>query len=766
MANRKKNNEGILSLINSLQSALLFDYGNNRLTVNLSSISGDILSFIVDYIRSVEGEKKLIETISKFISTAVPVIEDVSKVILIGYIETLLSCSVKPFITKKHVNEGVYFDLQKIDIFQKLYFQPSLKSGNLDVNNIGKYLYFGTEELDKIIDLKNATDFDAFLWYVKNTPGVRHTWRREKDKGKEKYIKPYTSGDLYKYTKIDVNGDKIITYCKENNGSYTSLTGESIEFVGELNKDYFLEKASLFNRQPKSNGIVTLEYNAKSSNLSNYDKSEPLYVEEPIQNCLQVFFGCAEPIIDDNLYIDSENKIKECERLIGEIKIVRQQLIDLRWFITTEYLTDNFIDEDYISTVNKIKDLMEQLTFKINVLINSVNGNVKDKKIINGLKEIDSDCSSNSDFIIDFDEYLSYSNPVNENGESISTKVEIKKEWFNTSLSLLEDSKIDNQNNIKTILTSDVTTYPDVDSNYYLNHPLLEFNIDLIYSMKWFDEKVLTAQLINSLFGCFKNSIPSISFQVEVIEKMVENLITKVIKNSDISVNDCFFSFNNDDYNSMLEKTELNRLGINTINDNTLMNTVTPESVLHGLNNISSNSTKEEIMTAISGSIMSAIISESSGENGISTNFDLHSNPNANVFNIILEKLLYAIVSTFLAPKIYMIIMLNLKVLGLEQSPTFDITRILTYIPRMMRDIVLGIMNVIIEYYTEIIMESINRILSLVKPLFLQEQYNYYTELINGCRDCFTNATDWNMADVNYADIETVDEELSTNNEC
>ena len=28
--------------------------------------------------------------------------------------------------------------------------------------------------------------------------------------------------------------------------------------------------------------------------------------------------------------------------------------------------------------------------------------------------------------------------------------------------------------NIKTILTSDVTTYPDVDSNYYLNHPNTE----------------------------------------------------------------------------------------------------------------------------------------------------------------------------------------------------------------------------------------------------------------------------------------------------
>jgi hypothetical protein len=62
-------------------------------------------------------------------------------------------------------------------------------------------------------------------------------------------------------------------------------------------------------------------------------------------------------------------------------------------------------------------------------------------------------------------------------------------------------------------------------------------------------------------------------------------------------------------------------------------------------------------------------------------------------------------------------------------------------------------------------MKILNNILSLFKPLILQEQFAYYQQLLLNCQECFNlNKYDWNMDDVRYADI--TEQITSTNDEC
>lgn len=121
---------------------------------------------------------------------------------------------------------------------------------------------------------------------------------KRKDRDKDKIIKSYGNLSVFRLVKSNQNDTNFnfdnILYCKQKNNQYVTLTGKVVENI----EDYHIEETifNQFNRQPKSNGIITLEYNAKSSNLSTYNHKEQLYVEEPTQNCLHVFFGCAEGV--------------------------------------------------------------------------------------------------------------------------------------------------------------------------------------------------------------------------------------------------------------------------------------------------------------------------------------------------------------------------------------------------------------------------------------------------------------------------------------
>ena len=97
--------------------------------------------------------------------------------------------------------------------------------------------------------------------------------------------------------------------------------------------------------------------------------------------------------------------------------------------------------------------------------------------------------------------------------------------------------------------------------------------------MKWYDEKVVAAQLINAILGIFDNKIDlfTLSLNADLIKQELNKLVEKVIENDDEIINDCFFAFSNDTYNSMLQTSELRRMGIYT-NDEPRMLTMLQSS--------------------------------------------------------------------------------------------------------------------------------------------------------------------------------------------
>lgn len=290
---------------------------------------------------------------------------------------------------------------------------------------------------------------------------------------------------------------------------------------------------------------------------------------------------------------------------------------------------------------------------------------------------------------------------------------------------------------------------------------------------KLFDEKVVTAQLIELLTDCFNVNVninsnlnmPSLSLETQLMQEQIKQMVSRIIESDDQFVNDCFFTFTNDEYNDMLQKTEMERIGLHT-NDGVNPSTVaTPQELFQQLNGLSSNASKEEYNSVIKGSIMNAIASanphgpgsiNTTGNfsvEGINTNFGM----NVNILEKLLTNLVYALVQNMLSPKIYIIFMLNLKLMG--QHEEFDLSKFMQQFKNMISALIKGVRDEILEFFYNEIMKIIGDLAKTLTVKISLEQYQQYVTLLAHCIDCFKihrNEYDWAQDAVDYADITDV----------
>ena len=104
-------------------------------------------------------------------------------------------------------------------------------------------------------------------------------------------------------------------------------------------------------------------------------------------------------------------------------------------------------------------------------------------------------------------------------------------------------------------------SYRKLSENYYYRRTMLEFNTDYVMSLRLFDSKVIAAQVLDAITGLLSINI-DLSYKQQLIRNEIKKMVSMVVKSDDAVISDCFFSFSNDDYNSMLEKAEMNKMGL------------------------------------------------------------------------------------------------------------------------------------------------------------------------------------------------------------
>lgn len=306
--------------------------------------------------------------------------------------------------------------------------------------------------------------------------------------------------------------------------------------------------------------------------------------------------------------------------------------------------------------------------------------------------------------------------------------------------------------------------YRKITQNYYYRRTLVEFNTDYVMSLKLFDSKVVTAQLLDSLMGLLNIDL-NLTYKQMLIKNEVKKMVQMIVETDDTVVSDCFFTFTNDDYNAMLEKAELNRAKLFSINgEQNTTTTIDPKEILRSLNELDDSAIQsgdttviEHVLTEISGNIATMDAME-----GEAINFGARMNFIENLMN----NLAYVITSAVLSPKVYLLILINLEILGKDTN--FNLEGFIGQFKQLIASLIRTIRDQLIKYLVDELMKILGNIATEIAVKIGIEQAQYYYRLMKKIIDCFKRkgtTLDFTIDSVEHADIIT-EEQTPKNAEC
>lgn len=513
--------------------------------------------------------------------------------------------------------------------------------------------------------------------------------------------------DILKYSPLDTKIGKCFYFGTDDMNSTDDLVrcSDMDAFIW-----YIVNKANRRHTWNNSKGrpVVTLEYNERSSNLTDAE-GNTYSTQTPYNNVLHVFIG-------DTTEKDSD-KLEELKNYEDDIRSTERNIQKLDSEINRDNYRKNSLEEDKIDLDSKLSN-------------NEIDGNTYKEKygsLIKQLETINSNISHKE------------SNRLKKYKEKKGLQYKIGSYTFGPG------------------------EYDTVEGNHYKGRTLIEFNTDYLMSVRLFEQKALATKLIEAITGILTIDL-SFSYKQQLIKNEVKKMVQMIVETDDVVVSDCFFSFSNDDYDAMSRQAELRKAGLLSINGNeTSAVKINAEDILSSLNELNDKSSKETVMSVIEGSLttLSKELSDVNYEEKTNVNFGVQM----NIIENILNQLAYVMVMAVLSPKIYLLLLINLKILGRETN--FNLEQFINSYKQMLAALIRAIRDYLVEYMVNELMKMIGDIVKDVAMKLTIEQSAYYTRLIKRLINCFKNnrdGLDFEVADVDYADIISTDEEPPNTN--
>lgn len=257
-----------------------------------------------------------------------------------------------------------------------------------------------------------------------------------------------------------------------------------------------------------------------------------------------------------------------------------------------------------------------------------------------------------------------------------------------------------------------------------INKTIFEFNHDFLMSLKLLDAKTYLSQMVSSLLGVGNLSFNfSITRDSAEIEETIDAIIEKVINLDDTEIEDCYYTFSNEEYDQMVQNALLKR-------KQTQYNTTLSSDLINSIKQLDNpNATFEENKTVIS-NVLTELSKEA--ENGNNT-------PNGWKFNYdyqfeLIRMLVYPLIRPLFSPKVMTLILINLELMGNplklgENVITFKDVK--PYFMGIITNIIIQIKDMINEMLYSWVLEKLTPLLTLFTLRLLMEQIEMYRQLIN-----------------------------------
>lgn len=728
MATDKKSlYDSSLSSINAAL-AILNDYPelNDDSNVEISaSLAGNPFYLLYSYLKSIKGYNYILDLVSKFTTGVENVIEFPIKMVLLYFLKDMVSCSINPIINEELIKNGVAIDINEIDLLDMLKLSPFERKGATSYFDVG--YVDGEPPLDHKIAL-SSDDMNAFLWYIINHANKRYSWkpksvRKDKEFRDDYPHKEYTSDIYSDYDTIIQTKDKdvLISIANKHNLNIKNIsfnndnndeTKKELKRAKKIIKKEFHKKY----KHKKEDGIVTFEFSETHNTVKDAFGTK-FKGQVPYNNILHVFIGDTREVNTDKMQrlYDAEREESESSKKLK--------------FITKK--------------IEKLIFENEQVDKKIS----EVSSTIKDEKILKQeLKKLNTKKEDNKNKI-----------------HLLQVTRQKTQALVNRAMQAIEASKKE--------LNKSVDEYlPFISKGFHRNRyhglPLIVFNYDYIMSLKLFNTKTLVSRLLDVLVNNMDVDL-NLSYKQQVVKAEVKKMVKMMNQSEDIVVSDCFFSFSNDDYNQMYEQANLNKIGLIKNGNDITKNSIDLNKLYDKLNTLNTNAKKEKIEDIIKGTLNEVsreVVKEDFGEETDELTGDI----NIKLFEHILDALAEAILLTILSPKVYIILLFNLKLLG--ETTENDLELFLGKYKGLISKLFLKVKDILLNFLMDELKKILSELANEVKIKMEKEQYGYYIVLIKKLIDCFNankSTLNFNVDKVDYADIiQQTDTQEPINNEC
>ncbi|MBR6515740.1 MAG: hypothetical protein IKT40_02675 [Bacilli bacterium] len=729
------------------------------------SVSVNPFDFLLSIINKFVSYEEMLDWLTKFVTYSLPILELGVKGVILSHLKQTIDCNNDPRIPEKLRSQGIDITLPSIDYKNTLAISPMSREGKsfyfgtshyfqIDVENkeISDKIFYTYDEasefarqnkisvlkivekgeINNVYELARANDFNAFLWFVINKAKF-DTRIVNKDWKVFSHHRDYQPSDGKEYSLGDVISDDEpnhnLSLCTRvtygtNNVTRLNYSNEDSELVA--NKQRVLETLNShklkYSFYPIGNLINGCYWYTNSGTHYNFLKKESEKEERDFDKDVAI------------CQVTFKSAFKESEKYLGHPR----NLINFR-----------ILPKPYINITDvKIRPTYTEVTYK--------EGN-KTQKV--------SSISINREpfRMLLFD----------KNGQPH------KRGKYSVKLSKSEQDIVGKKTTFTTesgaqiILdwkTKKYTVTPNIGDIYkdlYECYPKLtvyEFNYDYLMGMQLFDARVVTSQLIE-----YVSNIRYLTLNLTVdktqalYQRRISEIVKKIVESTDYTASDCFYSFSNEKYETMLHESELKRSQLYEFNDYTKNNVqINANEAFDLLNKFNDNATLIENQEVIKAAftMVSEKISGSANSSEDEYSFKI------GFVNKLITSLSTIIIETLLTPKMVLLLKVNEELMGGSDYLNFDdflqsLGGVITGIVKEIRDLIL---QEILRWALQILKDMADKL----SKLLLEEQISYYTRLMKLLLKACSfkrKLVDTELDVVDYADIDEVKDQ-PINNEC
>ena len=309
------------------------------------------------------------------------------------------------------------------------------------------------------------------------------------------------------------------------------------------------------------------------------------------------------------------------------------------------------------------------------------------------------------------------------------------------------------------------------------NKSIYRFNIDYLNNIQIFNPRLIITEMINTLLNGNINLGINLNYsiQTKILEGRINTIIKKALEEDDATVEDCFFSFSNDEYNEALKNMELQKYNAKQLNSETSPAIKIDENFgLNAINEINSMATLNEKISTITKTVydISAIPAQ---DTAIEISDKLSLSYNEKWINDVVMALVMPLAKAILTPKVMLLFLINFQIMGMINiNDIKSLNDVMDLILKKMIAIIISLVRYIkdkiVEFLLKLFFDVAEELIVKWGILVLKEKLDAWLTLLAEAISCIPLFSFGNVLtqidDVNYADITQTQDIPKTEEKC